>query len=689
MSIFSDMAKMTEQEGDETSLAPIDDISQQRPDETKLVAYVKEKIEQVRQSNSRITLEQIYLTNVAYLLGFDGVVWDANYRQFRNTDPKRKLSRNRFKINKILPTVQNRLARLTQSPPKYDVRPNSNDSEDKDACRLGLQIIENVFDKQDFTEKKQDVLMSAMQGGVSYVQVLWDDTLGKPMVDPEGEKLVGYEGDIRLEVLNCLEVFPDPLAKTLDDCSFVIKAKVRKLDYFKEHYPDRGKAVKEEGAWLLASLFDMKANSLTSVGIAGAQTNDQQKNSAIEIIYYEKRSTDHPNGRKVVCASGVLLKDDELPIGEYDLVKFDDILVGGRYNSEAIITHLRPIQDQYNITRTKCADWIRKTLGGKFLVPKGSGLSQEALNNDSGEVIEYNPVPGAQPPTAMVIPAIPQYVYEDIGVLNSEFDFVSGINEPTRGAADPGQNTLGGMRLQVEQDQTRMGVQTNRNEIAYAKLGQKILKYVGKMYTMPRILKEAGDGLGYAVKDFVGADLRDNYDVIVVPGSTVPKSKTINRQDIMNAFQMGLLGDPADPQLRAKVLSMMEYGDIAEVWKEQALNEQQVKKMIESVEQNSVDIANPGHEWDDHPFFVRKMNEYRKQDKFDKLSPDQKAVFNYIAEWHVQAEVQRQFPEIPQKQMMAQQMVNTTEQMKQQGPPPMPQQEEPGGEPGPSMPMGA
>jgi hypothetical protein len=51
----------------------------------------------------------------------------------------------------------------------------------------------------------------------------------------------------------------------------------------------------------------------------------RSKNSAIEIIYYEKRSKDYPQGRKIVTASGILLADDELPIGEFDLVKFDDV----------------------------------------------------------------------------------------------------------------------------------------------------------------------------------------------------------------------------------------------------------------------------------------------------------------------------------------------------------------------------
>lgn len=668
MSLFDKIAQTLSGKGgaEGEALAPINDSQDQSPDEQKLISHIRQKIDTVRGTNARLAQESIAFTNVAYLLGYNQVSFDARARQFRNVDAKRPLTRNTIKINKILPTVQNRLARLTQSPPKYDVRPNSNDSSDKDCARLGLQVIEDIFEKQNFTEKQQDLLMNAMQAGVAYVQTIWDPSLGKPMVDPEtGEQ--GYEGDVRLEILTMFEVFPDPLAKTIDDAQWIIKAKVRKLDYFKERYLERGDAVKEEDVWLQSSIYDLKANAATSVGIAGSSASDQMKNSAIEIVYYEKRSKGHPNGRMCVVANGILLEDKELPIGEYDIVKFDDLLIGGRYHSEAIITHLRPIQDQYTITRTKCAAWVRKTLGGKYIAAKGAGLSQEAINNDDTEVVEYNPVPNASPPTAMAIPSIPSYVYEDIKVLSEEFDMISGINEASRGVS-PGQGMpFRGMALLVEQDQTRMSVQTNRNEIGYARVGAHILKYVGKNYQMPRMLKTAGDGLSYTVKEFLGSDLNSNFDVIVIPGSTSPTSKVLKRQDIMNAYQTGLLGDPHDPKLRAKVLKMQEFGDVSEMWKGQALDEQQIKKVITSIEDGSVDISQPGHEWDNHALFITEMNDYRKSDKFEELSDKQKAAFNYIAEWHVQALVSLTQPQIPQAQMMAQHMVNTMQQQQQAG----------------------
>lgn len=656
-------------------LAPIQSASEQGIDEKKIVEFVKSKIDLSRQSNSRIAIENIYMTNVAYLMGFDGVFYDSSYRQFKNIDPKRKLTRNRFRVNKILPTIQNRLARLCQSPPRFDVRPQSNSSEDKDSARLGLEIIKDILDKQHFDEKKQDLLMSAMQGGHAYIQVHWDPTLGKPMIDPDTEELIGYEGDIRLEVLNCLEVIPDPLAKSVDDAQCLIKAKVRKLQYFKEKYPDRGDAVKEENAWLLSSLYDLKSNALTSVGIVGANTTEQQNNSAIELVYYEKRSKEHPNGRMIVIASGILLEDKELPIGEFDIVKFDDIMIGGRYNSEAIITHLRPIQDQYNITRTKMADWIRKLLAGKYLAPKGAGLSQEAIDSESGEVVEYNPVPNALPPTAMQIPAIPQYAYKDLEELDKEFDFVSGINEVSRGVLPSASIPAAGMAFLQEQDQTRIGVSTSRNEVGFAKIGSCILKYVGKYYEMPRVLKLAGDGLEYTVKEFMGKDLRDNFDVIVIPGSTIPQSKVLRRQDILNAYQMGLLGDPQDQKLRAKVLSMLEYGDTAEMWKDQALNEAQVKRLLSAIEAGDEEAVSKNlNEFDDHIFRLVKLNEFRKGDKFQDLDPEKQKLLMYVMEWELQAQNNLMNPGLAQQATQAELMIKNIKNnaLTGQVPPPAP-----------------
>lgn len=691
-----------------TPLQPVEMASDQTPDEQKLVSYIREKVDETRHTGSRIAYEAIWLTNIAYMLGFSGVSYDPIQRQYKNIDPTQKYMRkSRMRVNKILPTIQNRLARICKNPPEYDVKPNSNETEDKDAARLGLQVVEDIFDKQNFESKRQELHMATQQFGYAFLQVSWDPECGKCMYDPESSQMQGYEGDVRVDVLSPFEVFTDPLAKRMEDTTWWVKAKVRKLSYFHERYQERGQAVKEEDAWLLSSQYEQRINALTSAGITGASIHQQMKNSAIEITYYEKRSKDYPNGRMVVVANGILLEDKELPVGEFDLVKFDDILIEGKFQSESIITHLRPIQDQYNLLITKRAEWVRKLLAGKVAVPRGAGLEQEAYNNDI-EILKYNVVPNAPnggQPMAIPIPQIPAYAYNEEKSLDAQFDFVSGLSEISRGQLPFAGIPAEGMQMLQEADETRIGIMTSRNEIGYAKVAQLILMYVSQYYKLPRILKIAGDGLEYTVKEFVGADLKDNYDVIVLPGSTIPGSKVMRRQEILNAYQLGIMGPIGDPKTLQKLAKILEYGDTYELWKTQALDAAQVNKFIEKVESGGSNITQKDfNEMDNHVYWVQELNDYRKTDKFQNLNPQQQSIVQYALEWHVQAQVRMMNPGLPQQQMLAEHMVKALHNMppmpqpavdamgnpvpQGQPPAPMPQQMPPPGAPPMGMPMG-
>ena len=60
-----------------------------------------------------------------------------------------------------------------------------------------------------------------------------------------------------------------------------------------------------------------------------------------------------------------------------------------------------------------------------------------------------------------------------------------------------------------------------------------------------------------------GADLRGNTDVHVSAGTSLPDNKAARQSMIMERFQAGLYGDPADPSTAQTVRRMME--DVVEV----------------------------------------------------------------------------------------------------------------------------
>lgn len=604
--------------------------------ERELVAKVRSEVEKIRSSANRIAHEAIWMTNIAYLLGFDGLSFNTNTRQFVPINrASNYLRKQRLHVNKILPNAQNRAARLCKSPPKYDVRPENNDNEAKEDARFSLQVLTTKWDELRLDLKRIGLIMWLQQCGHAYIKVSWDAAAGQIVTDPEsGESF--HEGEVRVDVVSAFEVFPDPLAKTLEDARYVIHAKVRPLDYFKTQYPEKGHLVKEEPTWLMSLQYEQRINSINARGPSQGGLTDIAKDCAIEMVKYERPTPDHPKGRMIACANGILLEEKELPVGEIPFAKFDDILIGGKYYSEAVISHARPIQDQFNETVRRRAEWTKRLLAGKYVTARGSALAQESLNDESGEVLYYTPVPTAPDggmPQAMQIPMIPQWAYQEEQALDQQFAEVFGISEVSKGQLPSATIPAIGMQLLVEQDDTRIGIMTEQHEQSWAIVGQLLLKYIQKNYKLPRKLKIAGKSLQYTVKEFTGDDVRA-LDVTVIRGSTVPGSKTVKRQEIMNSWQQGLLGDPADPQVRERVLGMMEFGDIQGVWQDYGLDMAQIQRGIEALEKGIPVNVNLK---DNHQLWILELNRYRKGDKFDALPPEIQMLFESTIDQHADA----------------------------------------------------
>lgn len=612
----------------------VESAADQTSEEQSLATFVKRKVEEIRAGASRIAHEGVWMTNIAYVLGFDSVYYDTSMRQYRPVGgPYRWPTRARTHCNLVLPAMQNKLARLCKIPPRYECAPEDSSQKSKEEAHTGLNVLLDLWDKLHINEKRLTTMMWTQQCGHAYMKVCYDEGKGTPIVDPSSGEVLGFEGDIRVDVVSAFEVFADPLAKDLDEARWIIHAKVRKLDYFRDHYPERGHLVKEEGAWLLSLNYEMRINSLNNVGPNTSGVQQQMENSAIELAYYERPNKRYPKGRRIVCANGVLLVDkDELIGGDIPFVKFDDIQVAGKYYSEAAVTHCRPLADQYNRTISRRADWVNKLLAGKYIAAKGHGLSQEALNDASGEVVEFNPVPNAPPPTAMNIPAIPQYAFTEGEMILKDFYAIWGLSEVSRGQLPAAGIPAVGMQLLVEQDETRIGVEVEQHEHSYARLGTLLLKFAGECYKTERPLKMKGIGGEYNISYYDGTSLPKKPDVRVVRGSTIPTSRALNRQEILNAYQQGLLGPPQDPTTMQRVNSMLEFGDSNDIWKKFGIDKAQVARSIALIEKGEMPNI---HKLDNHQMHIQELNDFRKS-KEDSLSPEQKEIVENCLNTHAE-----------------------------------------------------
>lgn len=623
---------------------------EQTLEEKELAAYVRNKLEEARSDANRIASEGLWLTNVAYLMGFDSLTFNTATRQFVPLDTATPyVSKARITWNKLLPKAQMRLARLCKVPPRFDTIPSSPSEDDKEAALLGLDVLTDIWQREQINRKRIPMIMWMQECGHAYFKVTWDGDSGKEIFNPEtGE--TACEGRVRVDVVSAFEVFPAPSAKELDedDCPWVIHVKIRPLDYFKSTY-ERGYMVKAEGNWLQSLQYQQRVNSMNVYSAGSSQDEVVNTNSAIEMSYYQRRTKDYKRGRHIVVANGVLLKDGELPVGMYPLAKFDDVVVGGKYNPEACLTHARPLQDQWNATVARRGEWVRKMLAGKYLAAKGHGLAKEALNDRNAEVVEYNPVPMAGPPQAMDIPQIPQYAYQETTELEAGMSDIFGLSEIGQGRLPFAGIPAEGMQILLEADETRAGIEVEQHEHAYARVGTLILKHVEECAHTKRSIQKRMGQSNFQIREYTGKDIKGTA-VMVVPGSTVPTSKAMRRQEIFNASDRGLLGNPQDPAVRQEIMQLTEFGDVSGMWKDYSADMQQIKRAFEDIE---TDVVVPNElaqgpepmgvgasasvsQYDNHVLFIQQFNNYRKSDKYDNLSQTQKQAFLEVMDSHLE-----------------------------------------------------
>lgn len=646
MGFLSDLANKVYPESGNPEDRKIETPSDQTNEEQDFASYIKRKVEEVRSSASRISHEGVWMTNIAYVLGFDSVYYDTRSRQYQPVGgPMMQPTRNRIRSNLILPAIQNKLARLCKNPPKYEVAPEDETIDSREEAHTALKVLTDLWERLNINEKRIDLFMWLQECGHSFMKPCWDDEAGKPIVDPVTGEFLGHEGDTRVDVVSAFEVFTDPLAKTLEESQWVVHAKVRKLDYFKKRYPERGHAVKAEGVWLLSLNYEMRINNMNNIGPNSSGVQAAAENTAIELAYYERPTAKHRKGRMGIVANGIVLEDEkELPIGEIPLVKFDDIKIAGKFYSECCTTHARPLQDQYNRLLQRRAKWSNTLLGGKWMAAKGHGLSQEALN-DTTEVLEYNPVPNAGEPKAMQVPVIPQYAYVESDSIKSDLYAIYGLSEVSRGQLPSAGIPAVGMQLLVEQDETRIGIEVEQHEHAFAHLGSMLLKYEGRYRKSKRPIKQRGMGGDFNISYYDGNSLPRNPDVKVVRGSTIPTSRALNRQEIINAFQLGVLGSPQDPLTLQRVNGMLEFGDSNEIWKKYGIAKAQIARRIKMIEQGEVPKIN---KLDNHILAISELNDYRVS-KEDSLSSEQSAILEKVIDEHAQFMVDLTHPELAAK----------------------------------------
>lgn len=649
---------------------PHDIPGREEGNELSIIGALEKQFEQAM--NAKMTHERTWFLNIAAILGHQWVTWDSITRTY---DPQLKIPEWRVRItdNKILKSYRKRLAKISNYNPKYVVTPNSMDTEDIEASRLGTKVVAGLQqDKVKWKLQRLDRTRRQLLCGNVFMTFGWDAAKGKKLPDikqvpeqtqqpittiesqeqieqpkPTQPKTL-YEGDVYTEVVSSFEIYCLAGNGHISNWTRMMRVKYVAISKARELAPTKEIAsqIKPEGRNTSLTMYQDKIESLNNLNSGYAQQTDN-----IDGVYlkyaYERRSPEYPKGRFIAYANGVLLWDKDIPnidLGdefEFPYFQYQDIVIPDRTWGQATIEQQLPVNKELNKTESQLIEIKNQASKPKTVVAKGTVL-KNAITSEVGEVVEVDmSKPGAFQPYQLPGASMPNYVIQIPTMLEKNLDDLGSTHEVSSAQTPRGVRSGTAIRALQEADNTDLGPVLLENSETDRSIFSALLKLVQEKYTEKRLLKIAGDDNMPEVFSFLGADLKGNTDVWMEEGDIVPMTRAERQLMIEDWYDMGLLGDKNNEETRKRALRLMEYGKVDEVYEEGS--EDNKKARYENREMSKGIVIMP-EVWENHEAELLEHLKAMKNPMYKTKDPKIRAMF----EVHIQKHEYYLFPPTPQ-----------------------------------------
>lgn len=563
----------------------------------------------------RRPFEREWLVNLAFLAGRQYVFFNSQAHMLQQVS--RIKGRQRRVDNILLPKWRRQVADLIQDDPQMTVVPNTNEDEDVKSAKVGSKVLQYFWRTQRMKRKRRELAGWIYATGNGFLDDRWNGKLGPTSLDPKSGKLV-YLGDVDAGIWSPFEiVLPVVFLGDTDlhRMPWLIKAKWRTLDYIRGLY--------KKGAAVVSEAFPqpLMGSDLISgrVGTAGGKIE-----GATLIEFYHQPCTSYPNGLMISAANGVVLQKEDYPYNYYNLEHFKDIDIPGVFWGRGTLTEAVPLQVRWNKTQNSVDEYNQIAAKGKLLTPKGSNL-EIAPDDTHGEIVTYKPVMGHKPEW-LTMKGLPPSMELTMQTVKISLEDLYSSHEVSRGTNKSDIRSGDMVSLLLEQDAFGKISSHAIFEEGLEAWGSRILKRFQDGYETDRMIKVVGRDNEYEVFAFKGSDLRDNTDVAVKRQSSLPDSRVLRNQEVMNRFSQGLYGDPGDPEVRRHVMSMLDDAIVDDMYSDTKLDEAYARYENQTLISGQVtDIK--VNQYDNHAIHMQEHNHFRKTLDYQKIKLTNPKVF--------------------------------------------------------------
>jgi hypothetical protein len=412
--------------------------------------------------------ESTWFLNLAFNQGEQWVAHDGRGLYH----PRTRKGQVRLTDNRVRPIVRSEVARLSKERPGWAATPDGLGDDAVNSALTATRLLEYAYDHLNFQPRRREAITWSRICGAGFIKTCWDPTRGEgaevlvypqevavPAPDPSAEPIMAPHpqagqavlhpvtqrvlkpgdlpeiestletktvggGDVSLAVRSPFDIFPDPLATSLDDARWIIDEAVRSPEYVKEHY---GVEVKPDAPTMVG---------IVESGFHGAAVEGEGDQVGVKVYeLWEPRSKGNPQGRRLVFTQQKVLYEGPNEYKRIPYTMFPGIIVPGRFWPDAVVTDLRPIQARWNKLLSQFAENLSKFGNPAMLI---DALAQVKYTGVPGEKIKANfggPVPPVQ---YLNPPSVPGYAFNFAQIVEGAFQEIAGHSETASGAVPPG-----------------------------------------------------------------------------------------------------------------------------------------------------------------------------------------------------------------------------------------------------------
>lgn len=561
-----------------------DEVTGPPLDVKKTVAEIRDDYD--KWSRTRRPFEGSWFLAGAFLRGQQRVEYsDALARLVTPATPSHRIP---VEINRIRPKIKARLAKFFKSRPKPVVIPASTERDDILNARGTEKLLSYEWAKHGLEEKYKDARMWATIASHGYIWLSWDESAEERVKmpaspeNPSGKVTSLPVGDLAFEVSSPFEVLvADPTISRLGQQPAIIRAKMKPIADLKARYPELkvpqgagdDPATNANGSTeagnsttrvpdRLASLNARSGDALTT-----APNFNAHDGQVLVIEHFMAPCGAYPQGRYAVVVGEELAREPgPLPYdlwqhanNPYPVAEFLDNLTPGQYWGPTLIEQMISLQREYNFIRGLISENIRMMSRPKLLVYKQHNLPEGAYTTAAGEVIEVSWMPGLPPPQILQPSNVANDCWQLLQLLKAEFDDLTQIYPSSEGRAGDASSGYQSNILQEAADSVH-APDVREDELSIQDLAWKMRRLLKLGCDVPRLVTIGGQNSGPEMMEFSKDQIDEYAEVRIQAGSMLPELKSARMKTTMDMAQQGLFGDPKDPLVRRRILSMLDMG---------------------------------------------------------------------------------------------------------------------------------